>query len=248
MSNFPDHFSATARTYAAFRPTYPVELYAFLASACAEHKRALDCATGSGQAATALTLFFAQVLAADASAAQIANRVQRDGIRYTVAQAEVLPLANATLDLITVAQAIHWFRLGTFYSEARRTLRPGGVIAVWGYNLPRINPAVDRILDELEYRWLRDDWPPQSKQLHDGYADLPFPFEKVATPSFSIEAWWSIDDLLGHLGTWSGVQRYRERTGDDILAWIGPQLAQAWGEPGQARLAIWPLAVRVGRV
>lgn len=248
MSSFPDHFSATARTYAAFRPTYPAELYACLAAVSVEHECALDCATGSGQAATALTPFFARVLAVDASAAQIANHVKRDGIRYMVAQAELLPLANATLDLITVAQAVHWFRLDTFYSQARRVLRPGGIIAAWGYNLPRINPAVDGILDKLEYHWLRDDWPPQSKLLHEGYADLPFPFEQIATPPFSIEAWWSIDDLLGHLGTWSGVRRYCERTGDDILARIGPQLRQAWGGPEQARLARWPLAVRVGRV
>jgi hypothetical protein len=83
--------------------------------------------------------------------------------------------------------------------------------------------------------------------LHDGYVDLPFPFEEIAAPPFSIEAWWSIDDLLGHLGTWSGVRRYHERTGDDILAKIGPRLALAWGGPEQTRLARWLLAVRVGR-
>ena len=139
---FQDHFSAVAAGYARFRPRYPTELCADLAAAAPAHGLAWDCATGNGQAAVALAAHFARVVATDASAAQLARATPHPRITYRLGPERESGLDDGSVDLVTVAQAFHWLDLDAFYAEVRRVLRPRGALAVWCYDLARVDAAV----------------------------------------------------------------------------------------------------------
>ena len=238
--NFQDHFSKQADRYTQFRPHYPAELFRFLATLPARTERAWDCGTGNGQAAVALAEFFDEVVATDPSARQIEHACEHPRVRYQVAPAEAVPLADGSTDLVTVAQALHWFDHPRFYDEVRRVLRPAGAIAAWGYGLAVITPEVDAVVQHLYADLLGPYWPPERRKIEERYATIPFPFAEVPDPGFAMAAEWSLDDLLGYLGTWSSAQKYIDEHGRDPLEQVRADLTRAWGaEP--VRPVRWPL-------
>ena len=245
---FKDHFSAHASAYARYRPRYPEALFAYLAALCPAHDLAWDCATGNGQAAHSLAEYFAHVVATDASADQIANAAPHARVAYQVAPAAQSPLAPHTADLVTVAQALHWLDLDAFYPEVRRVLKPGGVLAVWTYSLIQINPAVDALIERLYHDIVGAYWPPERRHVEDGYRSLPFPFEALEPPAFTMSLLWTLDDLLGYLGTWSATTRYIKTHAANPVEEIAQDLTQAWGDPAAVKPARWTLPLRVGRV
>jgi SAM-dependent methyltransferase len=244
---FSDHFSGHAAQYAQFRPVYPSALYAYLASICPRRTRAWDCATGSGQAAVALAGYFDQVIATDASAEQVAHAEVAANVEYRLAPAEVSGIEAGSVDLVTVAQALHWFDLQAFYAEVDRVLRPGGVLAVWCYELFQCSPDVDAWVEYLYSKLVGAYWPPERRFIEDGYRSLPFPYAEQDPPPFAMEARWDLARTIGYLRTWSAVQRYVEAQGQDPVAEIALQMGGAWGEAGQIRTIRWPLHLRVGR-
>jgi SAM-dependent methyltransferase len=243
-----DHFSGHADRYEEYRPTYPDLLFGYLASLCPRHDLAWDCATGNGQAATALAPHFRNVVASDASQKQIEQARPCDKVHYVVAPADAAPLANSSVDLVTVAQALHWFQLPRFYAEVERVARPEGVVAVWCYQLHVITPEIDAIVHHLYADIVGTDWPPERRLVEEGYSTLDFPFAAVNPPPFQMTHSWDLGHLLGYLDSWSASQRYRKRTGHDPLELIKADLVAAWGDPGEKRTVTWPLHVRVGRV
>lgn len=247
MASFPDHFSTLAGGYARHRPGYPDALFTWLAAQAPARERAWDCATGSGQAAVGLAAHFAAVAATDASAAQIEAATAHPRVRYGVAPAEASGLAGGSVSLVTAAQALHWFDLPRFHAEARRVLVPGGVIAVWSYNLLTVTPAVDAVVNRLYGEALAGYWPAERHHVESGYRTLPFPFEPVEPPPFAMTARWSLADLTGYLRTWSAVDRCRGATGRDPVAAVERALAAAWGPAERTYEVRWPLALRVGR-
>lgn len=247
QSDFRDHFSVLAEGYARHRPGYPDALFTWLAGQATSNARAWDCATGTGQAARGLADHFREVVATDASADQIALAHGPDNVRFEVAPAEAAPLPAASVDLITVAQALHWFDHHAFYAEVRRVLRPGGVLAAWSYNLLTIDAGpIDTAVGRL-HAVVDPHWPPERHHVATGYRELPFPFEPLPAPPFAMSAEWTLPDLLGYLGTWSAVRYYREATGEDPLAGVATELQQAWGAADRVRTVRWPLSLRVGR-
>lgn len=247
---FKDHFSGHATDYAAFRPTYPPELFAWVAGLPAERRLAWDCATGSGQAAVALAEHFPRVAATDASAAQIAHAVPHPRVEYGVAPAEASGLADGSVDLVTVAQALHWFDFDRFYAEVRRVLAPGGALAVWSYDLARFDPAVDRLVHRLARDTVGPYWPPERRWVDEEYRTLPFPFapsEQLPVPAFHLEERWDLARFAAYLRTWSAVVRFRAATGRDPVAELEEELAAAWGDPLEVKAVRWPLHVRAAR-
>jgi SAM-dependent methyltransferase len=244
---FADHFSGRAPEYAAFRPRYPAELFQWLASICPRHELAWDAGTGSGQAAVMLARHFREVIATDASASQLAHAEPHPRVLYREAVAGRGHLPSGAVDLVTVAQALHWFDLPVFWREVRECLTEYGVVAAWCYGLLRITPEVDRVVEHYSQAMLGPWWPPERRLVDEGYRTVDFPFREIAAPEFAIAQEWSLSDLLGYLGTWSAGQRYRAGTGEDPLALIQPALDAAWGDPARRRPAKWPLSVRAGR-
>lgn len=243
---FKDHFSSHAGSYARYRPVYPEALYTYLAGCCEAHEVAWDCATGNGQAALGLTPYFEQVVATDASAGQIEHATPHERVVYHVAPAEASPLADTSVDLITVAQALHWFDFDAFFTEVRRVLKPRGVLAVWAYGMLNATPAVNPLVEHYYREIVGPYWPPERRFLDDGLQTILFPFEQEPTPAIDMTMMWTQEELLGYLGTWSATHRYRHAHGTEPLELIRPALETAWGD-AHLKFIQWPLYVRIGR-
>jgi SAM-dependent methyltransferase len=246
---FHDHFSGVAATYAESRPRYHADLFVWLASECADHGLAWDCATGNGQAAVHLADRFARVVATDASASQIAEAAPHPRITYRTAPADESGLAAASADLVTVAQALHWFDFERFYAEVRRVLKPGGLLAVWCYGTFRVvdEPAIDAAVQHFYGATVGPYWPPERRHIESGYRDIPFPFAPVAPPPFVMRADWSLPALAGYLRSWSATSRYAAANGADPVVALEAALLPLWGDPSRTRRFEWPLSLRAGR-
>ncbi|SFP80567.1 class I SAM-dependent methyltransferase [Pseudomonas borbori] len=246
MSEIVRLFGARAGAYASFRPDYPAALFDWLASHCAERQRALDIACGNGQASRPLRQHFAQVLACDASIEQLRAAETPAGISLFAANAEAQPLASASLDLIVVAQALHWFATPAFFAEVARLLKPGGIFAAWCYGLMRINGPLDELIDDFYRGTLEGYWPPGRASVNAGYRDIQAPFPRLEAPAFAIEAHWYFTQLTGYLRTWSAVQRWERQQGRDPVSDLEPALLEAWGDSKQPRFVRWPLHLLAG--
>ena len=251
-ATFKDHFTAQAAAYAQFRPEYPPALFDFVASLVERRDVAWDCGTGSGQAAVALAGHFARVVGTDASEAQVAaarGRRPHARVEYRVVPAEASGLPDASVNLVTVAQALHWFDLPRFYAEVRRVVAPGGALAVWSYDDPMLDdPALDERLQRFNEETVGPYWPPERRLVGEGYRALPFPFAETAAPALTLEQRWTLGELAGYLRSWSATARYVAARGADPVAPLEVELAALWGDPARRRLVRWPLTVRAGHV
>lgn len=245
--SFADYFSGVSAAYAAFRPHYPEALFTFLAQAAPARQAAWDCGTGSGQAALGLARHFARVTATDASDAQIAHATPHARITYRVAPADASGLPDESVDLVTAAQAVHWFDRPRFWAEARRVLRPRGVIAVWTYVLFEIAPEIDPIVRRFYADTVAPFWPPERRLTEERYRTIEFPFAEFPVPEFTIEEQLTLEDVAGYIRTWSATRGFVRRHGRDPVDDLVTELAPAWGNPRTPRLARWRLAVRAGR-
>jgi SAM-dependent methyltransferase len=243
--DFKDHFSRQAAEYAKFRPRYPKELFRWLGSVAPGNNSAWDCATGSGQAAVELANVFEQVIATDASEKQIGNAQQHPRVEYRIATAEESGLDSKSTDLITVAQALHWFDLARFYAEVRRILKPEGVIAAWAYKLATVTEEIDAGVNYYYSEGVGPYWPAE-RILVEKFEELPFEFRPIETPAFEMVAEWNVDALLGYLRTWSATQRFMAAEKRDPLETVEEKMRRVWG--AEKRRVVWPLTVRVGRV
>ena len=243
---FKDHFSRQSAAYSRYRPGYPPALIEFVAASAPARRLAVDCATGSGQAAVALAEHFEGVLAVDASSSQLARAQPHARVHYVAAAAERLPIRDRSVDLVAAAQAAHWFDFERFHAECRRVLVPRGVVAVWTYGLMRVEAAIDAIVDDFHANVVGADWPPERRHVEQGYRSMPFPWREEPAPAFSLECDWDLEQLMGYLATWSAVQRCRDRTGRDPLAVVEPRLAALWPR-SVARRVRWPVHLRLGR-
>ena len=245
---FHDHFSEFAKRYADFRPHYPAELFDWLATVVPPTARVWDCACGNGQASLDLGRRFSRVVATDASREQIASATAHPNIEYRVAPAERSGLPDESIDLITVAQAIHWFDFERFYAEARRVLRPGGVMAVWAYGVDEVEgDAVNQLVQDYYSNIVGPYWPPERRLVEEGYRTIPFPFAEIAPPTFRMEMRWTLEQLLGYFSTWSATNRFIKATGRNPLEPLSEKLAKVWGDVNLPRLVVWPLSFRIGR-
>jgi SAM-dependent methyltransferase len=226
--NNRDSFDIGAGDYSLHRPGYPSELYEYLAAAAPSNDCAWDCACGNGQVARDLAPRFRRVLARDISANQISRAPRIGNIEYSVGSAEDSGYADASVDLICVAQALHWFDLPAFFDECRRVLKPRGVLAVWGYGFMRIAPAVDELLAAHLYPLLDGYWSSGNRLLWNKYRDVAFPFEPMVAPAFTMSVRWTREQFLKYVGTWSGAVRYREDTGTDPAEILGHFLKPVW--------------------
>lgn len=248
MTTFRDLFSSASPGYAKFRPGYPPALFEWLAGQCRQRKRAWDCATGTGQAARGLADYFDSVIATDASRAQLREAAPHPKVRYVRSTAEASGLANASMDAIVAAQAVHWFDRPAFFREARRVGRPGAVVAVWTYWRLIVAPGIDEIIDRFYSTVVGPFWPPERTLIERQYRDIELPFEPIDPPGIAIDVEMDLDAIAGYVSTWSSVQRYRDVRGADPVPMLIAELAPLWGDPAHTRPTRWPLAIRAGRL
>ncbi len=243
---FKDHFSGHADDYSRYRPGYPAALYEYLIEHCAATDVAWDCATGNGQVARDLTHWFKQVIATDASAQQISNAPAQDGVEFRVATAEEPGIAENSLDLVTVGQALHWFDIPRFMRVAEQLLKSGGVFAAWTYHQNRITPEIDAVTFYLYEDMLGPYWPPERVFVESAYADIEMPFTKLPFPAAIMQEEWTLAEFLGYLNTWSAGKRFATDHGFNPVAELELRFEQAWGKAERKRNVYWPLHGRIG--
>lgn len=245
-TSFKDYFSATAAKYATFRPRYPAPLFDFVASLAPRRRIVWDCATGSGQAAIPLADHFGRVIATDASSEQIAHATPHPRVEYSIALADASGLQQASVDLVTVAQALHWFPIERFSAEVRRVVAPGGVLAVWCYTRPLLGSVLDDLLESYYSGELGEYWSPERKLVETGYSTLALPFVDLPTPAFAIETPLTLEEFAGYMRTWSATQKLAAEVRRDPVVPVEERLRPAWGEG--TRVVRWPIHVRAGVV
>ena len=248
MPAFADHFSSRAADYATYRPSYPPALVQYLAGLCADHELAWDAGTGNGQAAVLLAELFAHVVATDASAEQLAHASAHLRVVYRLGREDGSGLAAASADLVTVAQALHWFDRRRFYAEAQRVLKPEGVIAAWCYDLPRVDRAVDPVVESFYRERTGPFCTPERRHVDAMYRDLEFPFDEIPQPAWSMAVELNRERFLGYVRSWSAVSRARAEPGADLVAELSAALEPVWStRRDDVRTVAWPIGLRVGR-
>lgn len=244
-----DYFSDRSTLYATFRPAYPDPFLDYLASLPLRRGLALDCGTGNGQAAVGLAPRFERVIATDGSSEQLHHAIAAPNVTYLRTPAEKSGLAGRSVDLVTAAQALHWFDIDAFFREARRVLVAGGVIAVWGYGDPTLDePSLHSVVHAFNRGTLEPYWPPERALLLAGYRTLDFPFDEIVTPPFSLEQQWTLHQLTGLMRTWSATLRFAAEHGRDPVEEVEAALLREWGDPESLRVVRWPLFLRAGRL
>ena len=241
-----DNFSTQAKEYAQYRPYYPAEMIDYILSFVNEKDVALDVATGNGQVAAALAPHFKKVYATDISQKQIDNAATAPNIYYSVSSAEQTAFTDNQFDLITVAQAIHWFNFDEFYAEVRRILKPNGLLAVLGYGLLRTNEDSDKILSNFYKNIIGPYWDAERKYIDDNYTTIPFPFQEMEAKQFTNNFTWTFDQLIGYLNTWSAVQHYKNKNGSNPVDLIYRELQSAW--EASNKQVTFPLLLRLGKL
>ncbi len=246
--SFKDHFSTSSSAYAVYRPTYPRALVDYLADLCGRPEAALDVGCGTGQLSTLLAERFHHVIATDASAQQIQNAKAHPCVEYRVLPAEHTDLPDHSVDLITAAQAAHWFDLSAFYAEVGRVGKPGAILALITYGVLEADPAIDPTIQHFYRDVVGPYWPPERRHVEEGYRSFDFPFEELNAPPLAIEVQWQASDLIGYVDTWSAVRQAEKALGRAPVEEFQRNLLERWGDPERRRTIRFPLSLRVGRI
>ena len=241
-STFKDHFSAVADAYADARPEYPDALFDWIATLAPGRRLAWEAGCGSGQATRALASRFAGVFATDPSAAQVAQARAPANVTFAVEPAERCSLPDASADAVCVAQALHWFDRDAFFAECARVLRPGGVLVAWGYQDVEVDVSLREAVAAFAAD-IRPYWPPERADVDAAYAGYAWPFDAIATPTWTLEADWPLSRLLAYFSSYSATRRCIESRGIDPVATHAAAIAEAWGEADTHRIR-WPLFVQ----
>jgi SAM-dependent methyltransferase len=242
-----DYFSGHSKIYAAFRPQYPEELYAFILNHTKNTTAAWDCATGNGQVAQYLSGHFEKVFATDISQPQLDHAFKAGNIFYSVSKAENTSFPENQFDLITVGQALHWFRVDDFYKEVNRTSKPGGLLAVWGYALLTIEPHIDNCFMDFYDLTVGPYWDNARKLVENQYQDIPFPFQEYKTPTFQLKVEWTLDQFAGYLTSWSATQKYIQTKGFNPVDNFIPTIKKFW-RADERKQVTFPVFLRLGKI
>ena len=157
--------------------------------------------------------------------------------RTALAFADGASMNYATLDRKSDAAAAHLLQAG---------VKPGGVVALLSYATIEADPDVRAVVERFYFHTLDGCWPPERALVEEGYRSLAFPFEELPHPPFAIELAWTLDELVGYVGTWSAVRALEKRSGEREWREFQRKLAAVWGEPSRSRRVVFPLAMRVG--
>ncbi|XP_042019668.1 putative methyltransferase DDB_G0268948 [Salvia splendens] len=258
-----------SKQYSGGRPNYPEELFHFIASNTPSHELAWDAGTGTGQAACSLAKFYKNVIATDISPKQLEFAAKLPNITYqctspgmSMDELQEKIGSESTFDLVTVAQAIQWFHLPTFYQQVKWLLKkPNGVIAAWCYTTPEVNPTVDSLfqrfynIDAGPY-WKSGPSVESPREVVDQkYTTIDFPFEPVdglehSGPfRFDIEKVMDLEGYFTYLRSWSSYETAKEKGVELLSDSVVEEFMRAWNEDGKMqKTVIFPVYLRMGKV
>lgn len=243
-----DNFSIQAKAYAQFRPDYPQSLYDFILKNTDNRGLAWDCATGNGQAAKVLAQYFEKVYATDLSQKQIDNAVKVENIEYSVQPAEKTSFEDNLFDLITVAQAIHWFDFDAFYQEVRRVAKPNATLAVWGYGTLSVeHEDIDKLLKNFYWNIVGKYWDKERQHIDNQYNTVPFPFENAIEHAFSMTFNWHRHEFEGYLNSWSSVQNFIKTEGYNPIPTLMLDIEAYWGE-FDMQVIYFPIFLKIAKI
>jgi len=242
MNTFKDLFSIQAKDYAKYRPTYPPELFQYLSTLSKHRNKVWDVGTGNGQAAIELSKYFDSVFATDPSEKQIAEAVRPLNVRYKVEAAE--HPSEEGFDLITVAQAFHWFKHDEFAKACKQVANSGAHLAVWSYAICSITPSVDRAVENLYNGILGPYWEKERKLVETGYSTVVMPFTEVTPPKIDMSIDWSYEQFSGYLKTWSALQTYLKSNSTEKIESAFKEIEVAWGDTERHKVT-WPMNMRI---
>lgn len=242
-----DLFSSQSSNYARYRPAYPSALFEFIYSTVSCFDLAWDGGTGNGQSASVLANRFTKVFATDMSEQQLMNAPPTNNIAYAQEPSEHTSLADNSVDLITVAQALHWFDLPAFYNEVRRVAKREAMLAAWTYNLLSVDDHADRYIHDLYFQTLQGYWDAERHYVDTGYANLPFPFYEIESPPFYIEAEWTLENLIGYLNTWSGLRKFVSVNKINPTEQLRKDLRANW-QAEEVKIIKFPLYLKLAKV
>lgn len=249
QSNFKDHFSQQSQDYALFRPRYPDALGKILAALSPDTNVALDVGCGTGQFSEVLANDFDQVIAIDASSEQLAQAKPHPKIQYRQAFAENIPLADQSVDLISVAQAAHWLELDKFYAEVRRVAKPNVILALITYGVFSVDEEhLNHYFQHFYEVTIAPYWPPERHHVDEGYQNLAFPFQEISIQPPVLQVEWNFYQLIGYMSTWSAVKVATKALGHNPLNILADALLPEWEDPELPRVITWPLSLRLGKV
>lgn len=242
-----DNFSTQSDDYAKFRPVYSQKLIDYLISLSENQETCWDCGTGNGQLAVTLAEKFKEVHATDISQNQLDNAIKRSNIKYDKQPAEQTNFPDKHFDLITVAQAAHWFDHSRFNQEVKRTLRLNGVIALFGYGLVQVKGQAGQIIKDFYWNVTKPYWDSERDHIEARYETIPFPYQEIeVNQNFDIVTEMTLDELTGYISTWSAVQHYIKANGHSPINQLKNDLAKSW--KNEKLKIVFPVFLRVGRV
>jgi len=249
MKDIKDNFSTQSKTYKKYRPAYPKELYEIILSNSIGRNECWDCGTGNGQVAKELSKYFKQVSATDISEKQIKLAEKKSNIEYQKIRSESTNFESDQFDLITVAQAIHWFDFQEFYKEVRRVGKKGGRLIVWGYGLLKIEKEIDKIVNKFYRKKIGSYWDKERKHIDSNYETIEFGFKELPNPAnLSIKANWDVKHLIGYLNSWSSVQNYKKKNeGENPVEEIAQELLKQWKED-ELKEVNFPIFMKIGLI
>ncbi|CAM1373526.1 class I SAM-dependent methyltransferase [Tenacibaculum xiamenense] len=240
-----DNFSLRSDNYAKFRPSYPSDFFDYLSTLVTNKENAWDCGTGNGQIAYQLSKSFQNVFASDISQSQLDNAFKAENIHYSKQPSEKTNFNNQTFDLITVAQAIHWFNFEKFYDEVKRTSRENSILCVMGYGRVRVSDEIDEIIDHFYINVIGKYWDKERSYIDKNYQTIPFPFQEIQTPKFINEHYWNLDHFIGYLNTWSAVKHFTKSNNFNPVKEVQKKLNQYWAK-NELKKINFPLLLRIG--
>ncbi len=247
MKQSKDKFSAQAAIYKKYRPVYPKGLYDVILNTTKGRGVCWDCATGNGQVANVLSDHFDAVFATDLSENQIKQAPQKSNITYSVSRAESTTFSDKQFDLITVAQAMHWFDFDAFGKEANRVLRDDGCICIWGYGPLKVEGEAGKLVDKFYKDIIGSYWDPERKHIDEGYKNVDLHFKSVELNNkMAIEENWTIEQLQGYFDSWSSVQNYIEKNSSNPVPEIMEEIKSVWGSSEKLKVTL-PIFLKIGK-
>lgn len=244
-----DLFSLQSKKYAKYRISYPKEIYKEIYKILKKNKIpfefAWDCGTGNGQVAKELAKKFSIVYATDISENQIKEAIKKPNIFYSIEPAENTSLKDNSINLITVAQALHWFEFEPFYEEIKRVSKKPAILAIWCYSTCIIRDSkINRLFNQFYKNILGPYWEKERKYVEEGYQNIDIPFRKILEKNIEFIKNFTKSKFVGYLSTWSSVQKYIEIHNQNPIYFFKKEIEPYWNSKEKKEI-LFPIHLKI---